>query len=697
MFNIYQIGDVRLPLDMQLSGFSTDMDFSFDTSLTKLPSFPGSFSTSNPTSIMEKLTYKVKGQLIHAPDRLESVESQLSRLKRLVGVPSVDLIAFMTNPEHHSGQPNNNNPIVWLHSLGRLDKIDHDVSYGPKKINQDDYMPVVLTVTAFQYWTALSRVAWEWHAHSKPPYYLDRPPKDTLEPNIHPTYLREVIANKDPQSGFVRVPDVADVELPDNLYDRVVYPVLMNLDPSLGLIGQTITEAPLIMSGREGQVFTIPRFKPIEVPPTGGLLATPQRNLLQNPEFELVAAPWSVSNPLIHSIQDDGIRITYPVGSTDQGFLSQYIDYDIPANSHLEVYIEVSNLSEASRFFVVGMTNLEITDEILFAPMVVPPHASHMTFVFRGNNATHWLTSRLLIHIENNSYDSDPFVIHGVSFHRRDNLRFPITSKSSIRVNPQMLRVDLYDEDVPRSGVYRYPFKSTQDRLLIMYNGKTLEDVWQAQDMYGALDIYRDADNPGTLTFIWSANSIYQAPYFSLERTFLDAGNINTALLLPSVWGKQAGRHKDAAWTAVGSDWQRGRLSYTYDVDPEAHRWSAPPGAYYQFTLLPKAGTITIAVETHDRFFSRKTNTAVIDLAALNAQLIDAGLGGFKLRDRLVVGETVRQPGFILRDNVMLPITPAVSFDGSYPGEMNTGHSRVTVTVPSTNTQFAYWHPFRTF
>jgi len=112
--------------------------------------------------------------------------------------------------------------------------------------------------------------------------------------------------------------------------------------------------------------------------------------------------------------------------------------------------------------------------------------------------------------------------------------------------------------------------------------------------------------------------------------------------------------------------------------------WSIPPQTVYCFKNLPASGTISIAVERETALWQTETITTTIDLATVDTAVSDAGYTTLST-DKLIVGDTIWMPGFVLRDNTNLTqIADAVSRDGgAWAGQIMPGNNRITVTVPA--------------
>lgn len=158
----------------------------------------------------------------------------------------------------------------------------------------------------------------------------------------------------------------------------------------------------------------------------------------------------------------------------------------------------------------------------------------------------------------------------------------------------------------------------------------------------------------------------------------------------PSLWPDMFN-----AFEALGRNWREAD-NFQYRVSPARWAWPAPPTSMYMFTGLPVLGEISIQVESEVTPFTTETNTATLDLAALNTLLSP---GSLLPSDIVVVTDGHMSPGYILRDGAPLVIsdqivTPDWLYGTTYPAEMLGVDNKVRFTTPD-DVQAAYLHVYR--
>lgn len=145
--------------------------------------------------------------------------------------------------------------------------------------------------------------------------------------------------------------------------------------------------------------------------------------------------------------------------------------------------------------------------------------------------------------------------------------------------------------------------------------------------------------------------------------------------------------------TGSAETWLGNTIDKINFVDPS--NWSAPLLSIYAFKHLSQSGQIYIQTEHSDGVWGRETDTAVLDLAVFNSQLVSAGLGGIEQDDVMYLGDVGRKPGFIIRDGVILDNPrPLPQYTGNWPGYLTPGKYRFTIRAPI-GTKVAYRHDGR--
>lgn len=116
----------------------------------------------------------------------------------------------------------------------------------------------------------------------------------------------------------------------------------------------------------------------------------------------------------------------------------------------------------------------------------------------------------------------------------------------------------------------------------------------------------------------------------------------------------------------------------------DSGKWGAPPRSLYAFRNIIPGGTISIRVERPDGLYGKQIEWTKLDTTELHQSLIDAGWGGIRTTDIVLLGDMDRMPGVILRDKRVLPnFRPLPVFDGNWPGYIEPGRVRTTISMTS--------------
>jgi hypothetical protein len=121
--------------------------------------------------------------------------------------------------------------------------------------------------------------------------------------------------------------------------------------------------------------------------------------------------------------------------------------------------------------------------------------------------------------------------------------------------------------------------------------------------------------------------------------------------------------------------------------------WSAPPKSLYHFGELNTTGQLFINVVGATPHQVYVSNTATLDLAALNANLNSAGFTGIQAGDYMIVGDTGFGGGLYIRNNQILNAYIPWQYDNLYPGYTYPGWN--TVNVHGDCDEFTCLHIFR--
>lgn len=154
-------------------------------------------------------------------------------------------------------------------------------------------------------------------------------------------------------------------------------------------------------------------------------------------------------------------------------------------------------------------------------------------------------------------------------------------------------------------------------------------------------------------------------------------------------WGDDYSALSPTAWGYLYEDGVGYGTDYdefgTFFFNSDERVWSAPPRAMYALRYLIPQGTVQIETANADVTF-----TASLDLDALHLQLIDSGFDGLLEGDEIFFGDTDPFCSFIRRNDTILEgIVPQWEYVGAYPGEVQTGYNRVTLSGNGTTGQFA--------
>jgi hypothetical protein len=160
----------------------------------------------------------------------------------------------------------------------------------------------------------------------------------------------------------------------------------------------------------------------------------------------------------------------------------------------------------------------------------------------------------------------------------------------------------------------------------------------------------------------------------------------------PSYWGL---KYTNGRMGGIGSDYVS-IGEHSFNSDPE--RWSASPNSVYSFTNFSNlTGTITLRVTRNYNYFSQSNlvDESTLDLAQLNTDLINGGLGGLLTTDQIVTGYASPFPGFVIRGGEILSgVRPRWSYPGAYPGETGRGYNKIEYLSDDLNYEAAYLHDF---
>lgn len=106
--------------------------------------------------------------------------------------------------------------------------------------------------------------------------------------------------------------------------------------------------------------------------------------------------------------------------------------------------------------------------------------------------------------------------------------------------------------------------------------------------------------------------------------------------------------------------------------------WNAPPLSIYQIKMLDGVSQVSINVERLTTPFNSEVFETSIDIDRLNDNLIALGYNTLSNEDRLIVGDVLRRPGFIIREDgtFQYPGIP-VTYSGNWPGMLEGGQNFV--------------------
>lgn len=149
-------------------------------------------------------------------------------------------------------------------------------------------------------------------------------------------------------------------------------------------------------------------------------------------------------------------------------------------------------------------------------------------------------------------------------------------------------------------------------------------------------------------------------------------------------------------WIDFGSN----QLSFskTEQINIDRTLWNAPPLTVYSvFINQVIPGTTfsaSLSIQSERNFQSLQTDVTTFDMASISAALVAAGLPAIKSKDRLIFGNVVNLPGFIVRDNGIFPATDyqviesprlPIDYPDSSAGQCYPGRNNLTLSATITH------------